>query len=101
MADITKQLEITVEWTEVSSGVSMEDGKSYAVDVHKGQTNATVYWAETDSATGAPSDSIIGHPIEPYGRQNPDSRVYEKRSGVYPWMRVDRGTALVEATPTR
>ena len=100
MADITQQTEITGEWTELSAPLAMQDGTEYAVDVHKAQTSANVFWAETDDQDLAPSDAIIGHPIEPYGKQNPDSRVYTKRSGVFPWMRTSKGTAKVESTPT-
>ena len=99
MADLTQELEITTDWTEITTPLMMVDGDSYLIDVNNVSSQAVVYSAETDSALPAPSAGITGHPVLPSkGLRSVDSRIYPKRSGVYTWMRVTVGVAKIAAT---
>ena len=99
MADLTQELEITPEWTEITGPLMMVDGSDYLIDVNNVSSHAVVYNAETDSAMPPPSAGITGHPVLPgEGSRRVDSRIFPKKSGVFNWMRVTVGTAKVSAT---
>ena len=98
MADITAELLIERDWTEITGagGFGFTDGESYVLDIVGSDTNATVYYAETDT-TDEPT--VIGHPWRSGDRNTPiDPRLIEYATGTYAWLRVDRGTATIVAT---
>lgn len=98
MADLSLELELTDEWVEISARLSLVDGTDYLVDVTGADTDATVYSADTDDGNTAPT--VTGHPWRPYGTDRRyDSRTFTKRTGVFVWARVSRGTATLHVTP--
>lgn len=97
MADLTKELEITSVWTEITVALSLADGSTYLVDVNGANQRATVYVADTDAAT--PPPTVAGHPWTPIDKNRTvHSRTYEKLSGTFTWVRIDRGSATLEVT---
>lgn len=101
MADLTLELEIGEEWTEITSPLMMADGTNYFVSAAGANNNAVIYTAETDAALPDPSAGIVGHPILALSRnRSVDSRIYPKRAGVFAWMRTDRGSARITASAT-
>ena len=99
MADLTQELEISGEWTEITVPLAMVDGSDYLIDANEVSSQAVVYNAETDAALPAPSAGITGHPIlPPKGQRGGDSRIYKKRTGVFTWMRVTVGTCKLTVT---
>ena len=99
MPDLTVEMMIGSDWTEITGPLNMVDGSTYLVSVNNIDSHGSAYTAETDTALPAPSAGIIGHPILPatHGR-GLDSRVYPKRANVFAWIRCDRGGARVTAT---
>ena len=91
MADLTQSLAVTQAWVDVSTGLGFVDGKNYFVSLVSADKAATLWWAETDSAD-APTAAVIGHPVLPSDtRRGVDSRIHNQRTGVYLWVRIDRG----------
>ena len=92
MADITQNLAITATWTEISDAMSLENGKTYTVEVNRATGRAIVEWAETDSPTQAPSETLAAHRLA-LGTVSSqvDARGYKRRDGAHLWMRVAGG----------
>ena len=100
MADLTKELAVTTDWTEVTAPLAMADGESYLIDILVTESRGSVCSAETDDAN-APGATIHGHAIVPANsNRSVDSRIYAKRAGVRLWVRVTLGAATMVATPT-
>ena len=95
MADRTQQMTITPTWTEFTAPLGMVNGTTYIVDVVGVSSRAQVFTADTDTAD-APADEVIGHPWHP---PTDRAREYPKESGVFTWVRVSRGEAILIATP--
>ena len=89
MAKLDKDIDIDVQWKEISALVPMTNGESYVTSIYRRGDHTTVYSCETDS-TDTP-DSSPGHP---WFRID-DLREYTKENGVYLWVRCDRGTATI------
>ena len=99
MADLTHELGLTEEWTEITAPLMMVDGTNYLIDFNDVSSQGVVYSAETDSSVPPPSAWITGHPVLPWeGLRSVDSRIYPKKAGVFTWIRVTVGTAKISAT---
>ena len=94
MADRTKNIPITGEWTELSVPGAMTDDASYLIDVSPTVPAPQVFIAETDIVGTAPTDGLEGHPL---GRpeDNIDSRIYPKKTNVFPWAKTPSGAAVI------
>ena len=60
MADVTLNLELTGDWKDVKTELSLVDGTSYLVDVAAVQSGGRAQFATTDNTT-EPSTTLIPH----------------------------------------
>ena len=98
MADLTQNVDVTGNWTEISVPLSLVDGTSYLIDAVSISSGATIEVADTDTAMPEPAVDN-GHPWVPRSKNDEVlSRTFEKRSGAFVWVRVDRGTAKLIVT---
>ena len=97
MADISNGVDIDTGWTEITAPLGLTTGSSYLIDIVEADADAVAWTAETDSAV-APTAAVNGNPIYPGSRKRgADPRIFTKGSGVFAWVRVDRGTARVSS----
>ena len=100
MADLTKEVAVTTDWTEITAPLAMADDESYLIDILVAESRGIIHSAETDDAN-APGATLSGHGLLPGNlTRSADSRIYTKRAGVFLWVRVSLGDAKVVATPT-
>ena len=98
MADLTVQGDITGDWTNVRTLLSLDQGTTYLLDLVSAEANAIVWLAFTDNTT---APTVTGHPWHPTTQDYVAvSRQVTVTSGVYIWARVDRGIATMVATRT-
>ena len=102
LMDLTAELEVGTDWTEITGPLSMSSGQTYLVDVVQradaGPDPVQVYWAETDDDT---PPTLTGHAIKPGDAYVEfDQREITPSSGVRTWMRVSRGAVILTVTPT-
>ena len=97
MADLTAQMDIGAAWAEITGGFPLVDGETYVVDVINAPGNVTFYYADTDT-NNAPGAAIVGHPWDPAAGAD-RGREYTRDAAVFTWVRLDRGSGLLVATP--
>ena len=96
MADVTQELALDTNWTDVTTGLGLADGETYGVDLVGAESNAVAFWAVTDSIV---APTVHGHPVLPSDRFQPvDAREVMQMAGQYLWMRVNRGVAALSVT---
>ena len=96
MADITAELEISQEWTEITVPLGMRSGSTYLLDIASIQIKATIFSADTDD--GATPPTVSGHPWRNETGAAIDQREVTPASGTFTWLRVDRNSATVVST---
>ena len=94
MALITKNLELTSAWQDVTTGLSLAASSTYLMDLstgesenYQGRRRAAVEWAVTDDAT-APADDAIAHQWQiPSGQGIAAQSQWNQKAGQYLWIR--------------
>ena len=96
MANLTVELDLTLNWVDIKDALNLAVGIDYSVDL-TGVTGGIVYQAITDSNV-APV-GITGHPWRTtnYGIAV-DSRRVTIKSTQFLWMRVSEGLATLVVT---
>lgn len=94
MADITKEVDLTNDWKELTSSQSLAVGSTYAIDAVD-LSSGTIFSAKTDDANVPPVAK--GHPWWPVGDAI-EQREITIKSGEYIWARVENDTCKLEIT---
>ena len=98
----TESTDLTSDWTEVTSPLSMDDDSDYLVEVHTDKHTAVVHSYDQDGGA-TPAADVSFHALTPTStdvRRRPEGGpgVYSKESGKTLWMRVSAGGGEVVAT---
>ena len=98
MADITQELALSANWTDITTELSLVDDKTYAADLIEAEHGAAVYQAATDDSN-MPGDGITGHPWRATsGREDAATRSLKQTAGRHLWMRATGGRVTVVVT---
>ena len=98
MADLTQEIAVSTDWTEVSAAASLSDNTRYILTVNGGDSGDALYLAETDSANPAPT--VAGHLVARFNGRRDEPIRYRKRANVFVWMRTRSAAATLEVSET-
>ena len=98
MADLTKEIALNTDWTNVTRAGALEDGKTYAGNLLPADQVLVVYQAVTDDGN-PPSASITGHAWSVHPVETSDGvRHRTLVAGDTLWLKVETGTATLVLT---
>ena len=98
MANLTQELNIGTDWTEVSAAASLSDNTRYILTVNGGDSGDSLFMAETDSANPAPT--VAGHLVARFNGRSTEPIRYRKRASTFIWFRTTRAPATLVASET-
>ena len=98
MADLTQEIAVSTDWTEVSAAASLSDNTRYILTVNGGDSGDSLYLAETDTAMPAPT--VAGHLVARFNGRSAEPVRYRKRANVFVWMRTRSAAATLVASET-
>ena len=98
MADLTQEISIDTDWTEISATLGMATNDRYILTLVDGDSGDSLYMAETDNGALAPV--TVGHLVARFNGRSVDPLRYRKRGSVFVWFRTTRAPAKLVASET-
>ena len=98
MADLTQEIAVSTDWTEISATLGAATNDRYILTLVDGDSGDSLYMAETDSADPAPT--VAGHLVARFNGRSTDPIRYRKRASTFIWFRTTRAPAVLVASET-